>query len=75
MKLTHEELMYFINDKHETELTLIEYTLVNRLRLAIEKFAEVATSDKCGDLETAMCQLEDECIRIVKDSIHFKGRC
>lgn len=31
MKLTHEELMYFINDKQETELTFIEYTIICRL--------------------------------------------
>lgn len=74
MKLTREELMYFINDKQESELALIEYDILRKMKYAIEQFKNVAISDKCGDMESSIDTLESECVKIVKNSISFKGR-
>lgn len=75
MKLTKEELMYFINDKQECELMLIEYDILRKIKYAIQQFRDVATSDMSGDIGTSIDTLESECERIVRTSINFKGRC
>lgn len=71
MKLTKEELMYFINDKQEADLMLIECDILRKIKYAIQQFRDVATPDMSGDIDT----LQRECERIVRTSINFKGRC
>lgn len=75
MKLTKEELMYFINDKQESDLMLIECDILRKMKYAIQQLRDVATADMIGDIGTSIDTLERECERIVRTSINFKGRC